>query len=310
MFLIDWLTFTSKTHSFLSMQKFLGLMDVNFKKEGILHGYDTVFSFEGIKIGWSTTREDMGLCVEFTGNGCRSYETYSSLGWRNLLVELNCTADYHVTRLDVAYDDREGEKLLDLAQLMEATRNGEYVSKFRTWQVIYGNMGEGVNFGSRTSDMYIRIYNKTLERINNGFADDDFKDFHWIRFELQLRDTRAINMIRAILEFGSVGKAFIGVVAHILRFCIPSEDSNRRRWKTASYWSRFIDGADKISLFASPGTEYNILNLENYVVGQAGAAIYTYIKSQGLDKLVTEVNKKQGKLQAKYERILHSSAGI
>lgn len=308
MFLIDWLTFTSKSHGFLSMCSFLGLLSLDFKKEGVLHGYDTVFSAEGIKIGWSTTREDMGLCVEFTGNGCRSYESYSSLGWRDLLVELNSQADFHVTRLDVAYDDREGDKLLNLPQLMEATRDKNYVSKFRTWQVIYGNMGEGVNFGSRSSDMYIRIYNKTLERINNGHAEDDFRNFHWIRFELQLRNTRAENMIKAILECGSVGNAFIGVVAHVLKFCNPSNDSNTRRWKIAPYWQRFIDGAVKISLFSAPGTEYNILNLENYVVGQAGAAIYTYIQSQGLDKLVTEVQKKQGRLQPKYERILSETA--
>jgi hypothetical protein len=59
-----------------------------------------------------------------------------------------------------------------------------------------------------------------------------------------------------------------------------------------------------------PGTEYNLYNLEQYVVNQAGASAATYIDVYGLDayltaidgKLKTTANPKYTELRRKYGR--------
>ena len=71
-------------------------------------------------------------------------------------------------------------------------------------------------------------------------------------------------------------------------------DKNRWRWSMAKHWERFansiLDG--RICLYAAPNEEYNESKLENYVIGSAGAAIYTYIKCFSIYDLIHKVQDK------------------
>ena len=108
----DWITFTTKIHSVDDLINILGLCDVSFLqcKKG-MNGYPKCLHFGGISICYGG-RDDMGICVNMSGQGCRSFETYGNGDYYSLFDAIieNYSEDaekrqMNLTRLDVAYDD-------------------------------------------------------------------------------------------------------------------------------------------------------------------------------------------------------------
>lgn len=283
--LIDWLTFTTTKRTVEQLIQFLGLDHINWIETKGHHGYKSAKQFGGIWIMYDG-REDMGICVEMSGQGCRQFETSgrrmsldSLAGW--LADDINLD-EFHITRLDVAYDDidHEGGGYLDMVLIDQFARSDMYISRFRSksgeWSGKHsdgdpsGPLALSVYFGSPQSNTRFRIYDKSLER--GGL------DYHWTRFELQLRDDSALNFLRNPL---SVGEKFYGLINNNLRFIIPSGDSNRRRWDSPKWWTDFLESTRKISVFTKKDVEYNMSKLEHYVFDQAGKSIYTFIKCKG-----------------------------
>ena len=98
------------------------------------------------------------------------------------------------------------------------------------------------------------------------------------------------------------------VLNNYVRFVKPSDDKNKSRWATADHWSKFCNSVvnDSISLFVAPSDDYNEMKLHNYVVGQAGAAAYTYIQRFGIHDFIEEIESKHKyKLNQKYLELLH-----
>lgn len=282
--LIDWLCFTTKDTDLQKMISWLGLGSVGFVDCKGHYGYKRALEFGGIWIMYDGS-EDQGICIEMSGQGCRQYETSGlyDLAW--LCGFLARHSDkYHITRLDVAFDDvdHEGNGLLDLSVIDRLAREDLYVSRFRSksgqWSGKHSNgddtspLALSVYFGSAQSDTRFRIYDKSLER--GGL------DYHWTRFEMQLRDKSALNFL---LDKHSVGEKFYGVINNNLRFIEPNAtDSNRRRWGSPKWWTEFLQSTLKISVFTKKDVEYNMSKLEHYVFDQAGKSVYTYIKCKGL----------------------------
>lgn len=307
----DWLTFTTKIHSLPDVVDILGLGNVKFQPMKGRYCYQDRLNYSGINIMFNG-REDMGVCVEFSGQGCRDFETYGN-GDYNSIFELivdNWNADpekrdMNITRLDVAYDDYIG--LLDLNYLMSAAQKGEYVSRCKDIEVIYSNKGCSVCHGSRLqSSVYIRIYDKKLER-----GRDDLE--HWVRCEMKLKDDSARGFIKLS---GDIRKNYFDVLNNYLRYVIPSADSNKSRLLTAPQWLNFIESWETVSIFDKPGVNYNFDNLFGYVNNQLSGAIATYIDVLGVTQFMQNINRaqQQKSLNPKYQRIIaqneSSSDGI
>ena len=132
----------------------------------------------------------MGACLDMSGQGCRSFEEYGTGDFDGLFRLFQQGEGYHVTRLDVAFDDHSG--ILDIQRLFRDSDNQDgdqqFVSKFRKSRIEKefkdGRPGITVYHGSKKSAVLIRIYDKAAER---GLPEDQ----HWVRVELQLRDERA-----------------------------------------------------------------------------------------------------------------------
>lgn len=295
----DWVSVTSKIHNPQGLIALLGLDHEGIVWEQVkgAHGYRDRLYWEKISIHYNG-REDMGIWLEMSGQGCRAFESFGTGDYEALFQEVfSNPGDMHITRLDVAFDDHEG--LLDMETICADARAGEYVSKFRTGLAAYGlgeDMGKTVTFGSRSSEALVRIYDKAAER---GFTDGR----HWVRVELQLRRERAAAFLQ---QTQPVGECFAGVLGNYLRFVEEPDgfDTNRWRWPMKIYWDKLLDGASRIRLYEKPGADYNMINLENFVIQQAGGAIYTYLECNGVEKFLKDLCCRGAQLNPKYKSLL------
>ena len=296
----DWLSFTFKSNDPYYIVSVLGLDHVHWENTKGAHGYRDRLYFNCISIHYNG-RDDMGVWCEISGQGCRTFESLSDLPegrkWEKMFQEIY--ADHmHITRLDVAYDDHIG--LLNINQMILNTRLKEYVSKSDYWEVIESSKGQSIQFGSPTSEILIRIYDKAAERNCDPGT-------HWIRCELQLRRDRAARFLDLVQSGMTIGEAFCGVVINYLRFVEPDPlDSNRWRWPIKEYWGDMLCSAQAIKLYQAPGMEYNLDRCRKYVIGQAGYAIKAYIDCVGKDQFFRELDSRTYNKNPKYERLVEA----
>ena len=107
----------------------------------------------------------------------------------------------HVTRMDVARDDRAA--LVSIAQVKQAVDAGQGVTRSQKFQVLAGSSlrdgtstGDTLYFGSRESQTMLRVYDKRLELEQKGRAEA--KDYG-VRWELEMKQDRAQACAKALL---------------------------------------------------------------------------------------------------------------
>ncbi len=301
--LIDYLTFTSKIDDKDSLISYLGLdkEDISFESRPGFYMYNDRLLFNEINILYNGRNEDMGVCCQMSGQGCRAFESFGTGDFNSIFADVKYHSgekkEMNITRLDLAYDDFDG--VLDIKQICDSVRRRDYVSPFHFWQTEEGSQGASCYIGAPSSNFRIRFYDKAMER--------KYKDGrHWIRCEIQLRNELAMSI--ACSDVNSIGERFVMALNNYIRFIEPGDDTNLQRRKTAAWWLNFVEHLKKIRLYETPGVEYNEISLENYVFRQAGNSIFTYIECFGIDKFMenlkkrgTQLNPNQLRLIAKYK---------
>ena len=290
--LVDWLTFSSKVDSIESIQELLGLTGVTWQQmERGRNGYRQRLMFENISILYDGA-ENMGVCVDITGTGCRAFESFTTRSWQALFQDILDKQDYNVSRLDMAYDDHTG--ILDIDVLQDDTDDHHYVSAFRKWQVQYGSEGVTIYHGSQRSDMLIRIYDKAAEQGLEGA--------HWVRVELQMRNDIAYGFVAGAVS-RPIGEQFRGVLHNYLRYVVPTADTNMSRWPMTDYWEKLLENVQRISCWSAPGMDYTVWKLADLVVNQWGNAIDCYLSIFGTEDLIRMLGKRSIRRSPKYERL-------
>lgn len=319
-FLIDWLTFVTFVDDVQAVKSLLGLDDpsipwsdeVKFRNGyplqaywggiTISHGADRVefYKDDGNGTAESKVRTDMGICVNLSGTGCRSFETYGHGDWNKLFAAFFSGAKYNITRLDLAYDDHTG--ILDIHKIEDDTRDRAYVTRAKYAEVVWSDnentdiQGMTVQIGSDKSRTKIRIYDKAAER--------GYKGRHWIRCEIQLRKENAAVACAKLFELRHIGKVAAGILRNYVTYRVPTADSNKSRWPIAGYWDRLILDMERIKLWITPGDPYNFSKTERWLVDQCGQAILTAMKMHRLAFLIRQIEKQNPELAPKYERVI------
>lgn len=320
-FVIDWLTVTFKDISASVVQLMLGLSSESWTTmQTFKNGYPVDTFFGNIHIWWGAddpqyykdgfneqgqwitaemkARTDMGVCLNLSGQGCRTFEEHSTVGWMSLFELIE---KYHgnITRLDIAYDDHMG--VIDIYRFACDIKERNYRSKSKHADVLWSDdqendiQGLSVYVGAKSSDVLIRVYDKAAER--------GYKDRHWIRVELQLRHDRASAAMDQILQHESIGSVSSGVLRNYLTVCVPSGDSNKSRWPVAYYWERIIGQMETIRLWAAPGEPYNFHKAEDQMVKQYCQFLLTFKEIHGtMADLLEAARRYHGKkpLKKKY----------
>lgn len=193
-----------------------------------------------------------------TSQGCREFENNSSIGWADLFGIIR-GGEGHMTRLDIAFDDRTG--LLDMQQ-MKLDRDVANYRSLLSYTAEHRShkeniMGMSLYFGAKGSCTNIRIYDKDAEQGGLGT--------HWIRVELQLRDAYADTVVKSALSIPCI---FSSVLKKYLVFLQPNPtDSNKCRWPVAPYWNALLEGAQTLTLSCHRDTcsdgQSRITNLQN-----------------------------------------------
>ena len=123
------------------MAEFLGLGSLPWQQTKGARGYQDRLHFNAISIHHHG-RPDMGVWCEMSGQGCRTFEEYGSGDFIGLFRMIFQDDRFHITRLDVAFDDHAG--ILNIHQLFRDTdKRGDeedsddeiveqqFISKFR-----------------------------------------------------------------------------------------------------------------------------------------------------------------------------------
>ena len=111
-FIYDWITASFPTVKKDDLLQVLGLFDLPWdesEKGSRLH-YGHRLAYDGMSIHYSDDwdlKHNQGCCIEFSGQGCRDYETFGKGDWW-LLFEFIRLTGATITRLDIAYDDFSG----------------------------------------------------------------------------------------------------------------------------------------------------------------------------------------------------------
>jgi len=143
----------------------------------------------------------------------------------------------HVTRLDLAVDDKEGTLDIDRIYKMSGTRydrkgqenpNCKWWGSFKTVTRTQGDNGTTIYFGSEASKVRIRIYDKAAEQGIEG---------HWIRTEVVLRDEKSRDAIGHILETGEAGKVFASILRSSLLFYLALRQNSPARMRQSKLQS-------------------------------------------------------------------------
>lgn len=325
--LVDWLTVVCYGLTTDDVIDLLGMSHIPWDDQlRFRNGYPARLYFGGINILYGADdpnlmpdptkcRDDMGICIDMSGTGCRSFESHGRNDW-NFLFHTFFTLtkkirekkgrrySFNITRLDLAYDDHTG--VLDLHQIAFHVKDRLYISPSKYSDIQWSDNQDAdieglcIYIGSGASDIRFRFYDKAAER--------GFKDRHWIRLEMQLRDDRATKAAHELLGT-DVGVVLKGICKHYLTFVDDSTDSNKSRWPVTKWWSDFLDDVSSIRLFETPGYEYNLAKSEYYLLRQYGQLLVTFSSIYD-DAYIIERAKSQYSLKdldPKYRKLIDAA---
>lgn len=299
--LFDWLTVTVHQLELSEVFIVLGLEDLKDEFQVVRgrNGYIDCQYYDGISFMYNG-REDMGICINFSGQGCRVFETYSTYGDFDELLRCLLSLDKtNITRLDVAYDDFCN--YLPIEKIWEYTRKLNWVSPAGVRYCEYvGSCLDNFHaysayIGSSHSNMRIRFYDKGREKN---------VDYQWTRCELQMRDGIAESFVLQFLDLDStitISDLFFGALNRYVRFIEPTA-TRKCRCPNTEWWDNFLETHNQIKLYTKCDVDYNIGRLSNYVINTCGNALQTYINIFGIPWLIEQLNSNRNvkDLPAKY----------
>lgn len=274
-------------------------IDCHFEHSHGSHGYNDKIYFNGINVNYNPSSENMGIWFEFSGKGCRAFDEFSGLTLQDLISYVVAFTEIklaNITRLDMAYDDFTG--IFDIDTIFFKVFNGEYRSKtnLRSFSCEYSDKGKTVYVGSNKSNVLVRFYDKA--------AEQKLVDVHWVRCEIQFRNSHALGYCKLI--DCDAGALFRTIVDRYVTFLEPSKtDSNKSRWAVSPFWSEFLDDVElNVSIYSKVRRPPELKRLVDYVEKKCANSIDAYCKIFGLEYFINKVMQPYGNMNPNYELLI------
>ncbi|HEN4337175.1 TPA: replication initiation factor domain-containing protein [Streptococcus agalactiae] len=134
------------------------------------------------------------LRIDFNPNRLKEYEAMGT--WKKIIIFLNLQSeDIRLSRFDLAFDIFNMPSVITVKHTKGGVKSTYYYGRAFELETVY--------WGSRTSNVQVRLYDKNKERLQKGKLNrtDLINNPYWWRFEAQLR-TKAINadMVTEVME--------------------------------------------------------------------------------------------------------------
>lgn len=285
--LIDWLGFTFFSFSNpYDVLHYLGFIESDFTVSNGSYGYKSSLrhNIYPITILYDGT-ENMGIHVNISGSGfsvaldayinslkemspwgtyCFEYREEGYL--ISYLRYLNENVKF--TRIDLSIDDK-GCNYFSVDDVLNICNDGRCSTRFRSFRserecsfngCVTGNT---LYIGKRSSECFLRIYDKKLEqksKLNNDVG------YEWVRWELELKKNRAQAVVDHLLAGNCLGFVAVGILSNYFRVVI-CDDSNKTRCSTDPLWAKFISGVEKLRLFVNRVSK-TISEKKNWIIKQ------------------------------------------
>lgn len=237
------------------------------------------------RVYWSPSRSEMGVHISLPSSAL----DLAGVSPEALIVDLS-NEGAKFTRIDFAADDLKGT--LDLEIIGKAVKARQYVARSKKWTHIENSEGgQTYGFGSRSSDSYIRIYDKAAEQNVPG---------HWIRVEIELKRERAQAAVDYVLSnCGNWAGQAASWILGMLDFKLPSKDSNKSRWDTAKWWLEFLGFVQKGRLFVSR-VIHTADDLRAWIESQVTPSLFVLIRVIGWEEVLRIIGEACTRLKAKH----------
>jgi len=222
---IDWISMTFKNGG-SNEKQFLSLYSPRSQTRSATprNGYTTAsVSTDGVLCMWHSNFPEMGLHVVFDGSTLRNIFTRCGVSAQKILQEA-AYAGASITRLDLAADaENEG---IDMVSVWKAIERGEVVGTARKFSQMNGlRGGHTIYVGSRTSERFIRLYDKGAEM---GIPNAD-----WKRLELETKGMMARAATDALQRGETLSSVFNAFVTSSID--LPK----------SKHWQRFLSDKDE-----------------------------------------------------------------
>lgn len=235
--------------------------DYMLHEEFAYYSYQEQYCFGDIIMMLSQDIEK-GVLIELKGKGCRQFERFllaQQRSWYDFFRDC-LKAKGIFKRLDLAINDKAG--ILDVSELARKCKKEECVSVFRTFKNYRSgelvkreekiDMGNTLYIGSLKSEVYFCIYEKDYEQyVKEAIPMEEAEVKN--RFEIRLKNERAILAVSDLLSHKKVEQTVFGIINRYVRFVDKDESKRRSDWKLNARWEWFIGKErDELRLTTQP----------------------------------------------------------
>lgn len=329
----DWLTFTVKADNPNDViRDWLGMEPDLFESFPYgINGYLQSKRFSSIIVAYSGyetslfSSVEMGVCVSMSGEGCRTFDRYSTLGFMGLaeklarnMYEVDAeTGDWkrierkscicNCSRFDIACDDKSG--LLDMGLMFKKLiLLHEYNSRMRKPKAVLGKDGDEwdgrtLYVGCPSSSFRMRIYDKAQEQKEKGNWKESVKD-SWIRVEMVMKDENAAGFLKELVKMGNVGKLAAQVLNDKFRF-IERDDSNISRCSVSDWWASFVEEVDSVVIFSRTAIQHSLHRVETWLRNQVSSSMAMIVLTMGYGRLRDIALEGEERLSRRQEALVH-----
>lgn len=266
-FSIDYLSFTIFNVEIQTIIDHLPKCDFQFMEKGRL-GYKKAIMYKGVRILYDGN-EEMGIHVDASS---------SALAWAtDILYIPTIQGNVKFTRIDIACDILDDD-FYNIISIHTLNHNFKTKRRKRSEIKSYNTssnqiVGRTIYFGSRTSSVFMRIYDKALEKK---------EDKDWTRMELEIKSKTAHNLAKMINEY-PLDKLFFLILNNYIDFIDRSASKNISRCPRLDFWNNFIT-TDKSVTIAPKKEDKNISKTYNWLLKQVSKSLAK------IDKVDTQGN--------------------
>lgn len=297
---VDWLKIRFKTLDYkLVISEVLQLKLSDFYESSTtFYGYEDMVTIGDIRVLFSHDPKKLeeGTLIEFTGQGCRTFESIllrQNRSWQSFFNDVLEFAQNHrdhhhledylaITRFDIALDElyKEDGSNLDLIEFANRIKDETIIVKtvkkvtfnegLERIRGQFKNSGYTIYFGARQSSVYIRFYQKDYEQsVVRDVPVQYIRDVLGLknRYEIELHNEKALQVLVDVVNGYDLGTLGCHILNNYLEVYTPDGKLDQK-------WQELL-GVYGGYQFVTKPKAYNYARSKKWMQKQGSGALLT-----------------------------------